>query len=83
MIETCGVDRVLFKTDFGPVPMSPKLYIDLVDNTIWSDEGDRKEDFLDQHTCSLFSWAETAPRLVPRACLALCGALEATWSFLR
>ncbi len=34
MIEMCGVDRVLFGTDFGPVPMSPKLHIDLVDETI-------------------------------------------------
>jgi hypothetical protein len=29
MIEMCGIDRVLFGTDFGLVPMSPKLHIDL------------------------------------------------------
>jgi predicted TIM-barrel fold metal-dependent hydrolase len=34
MIEICGIDRVLFGTDFGPVPMSPKLHIDLVNDTI-------------------------------------------------
>jgi predicted TIM-barrel fold metal-dependent hydrolase len=44
MIETCGVDRVLFGTDFGPVPMSPKLHIDLVDDTI-TDAADRNKIF--------------------------------------
>ncbi len=44
MIEMCGVDRVLFGTDFGPVPMSPKLHIDLVDDTI-TDAGDRNKIF--------------------------------------
>jgi predicted TIM-barrel fold metal-dependent hydrolase len=44
MIETCGVDRVLFGTDFGPVPMSPKLHIDLVDETI-TDAADRDKIF--------------------------------------
>jgi hypothetical protein len=34
MIETCGIDRVLFGSDFGPVPMSPKLHVDLIDDTI-------------------------------------------------
>jgi predicted TIM-barrel fold metal-dependent hydrolase len=34
MIEMCGVDRVLFGTDFGPVPISPKVHIDLVNDTI-------------------------------------------------
>jgi predicted TIM-barrel fold metal-dependent hydrolase len=44
MVEMCGVDRVLFGTDFGPVPMSPKLHIDLVDETI-PDAGDREKIF--------------------------------------
>jgi len=44
MIEMCGVDRVLFGTDFGPVPMSPKLHIDLVDDTI-PDAADRNKIF--------------------------------------
>jgi hypothetical protein len=44
MIETCGVDRVLFGSDFGPVPMSPKLHIDLVNDTI-SDAADREKIF--------------------------------------
>jgi predicted TIM-barrel fold metal-dependent hydrolase len=65
MIETCGVDRVLFGTDFGPVPMSPKLHIDLVDNTI-TDAGDRKKIF-STNTLALLHLAETAPRLVPQA----------------
>jgi len=34
MIEMCSVDRVLFGTDFGPVPMSPKVHIDLVNDTM-------------------------------------------------
>ena len=34
MIEMCGIDRILFGTDFGPVPMSPKVHIDLVNDTI-------------------------------------------------
>jgi predicted TIM-barrel fold metal-dependent hydrolase len=44
MIEMCGVDRVLFGTDCGPVPMSPKLHIDLVDDTI-TDAADRNKIF--------------------------------------
>jgi predicted TIM-barrel fold metal-dependent hydrolase len=44
MIEMCGVDRVLFGTDFGPVPMSPKLHIDLVNDTI-TDPGARDKIF--------------------------------------
>jgi hypothetical protein len=44
MTETCGVDRVLFGSDFGPVPMSPKLHIDLVNDTI-SDAADREKIF--------------------------------------
>jgi predicted TIM-barrel fold metal-dependent hydrolase len=44
MIEMCGVDRVLFGTDFGPVPISPKVHIDLVNDTI-TDAGDRDKIF--------------------------------------
>ncbi len=44
MIEMCGIDRVLFGTDFGPVPMSPKVHIDLVDDTI-TDAADRNKIF--------------------------------------
>ena len=52
MIEMCGVDRVLFGTDFGPVPMSPKLHIDLVNDTI-TDAGDRDKIF-STNTLALF-----------------------------
>jgi Amidohydrolase len=62
MIETCGVDRVLFGTDFGPVPMSPKLHVDLVDDTI-PDAGDRNKIF-STNTLALLRLAESAPRLV-------------------
>jgi predicted TIM-barrel fold metal-dependent hydrolase len=65
MIEMCGVDRVLFGTDFGPVPLNPKLHIDLVDDTI-TDEGDRNKIF-STNTLALLRLAESAPRLVPRA----------------
>src|ERR1700678_633775 len=65
MIEMCGVDRVLFGTDFGPVPMSPKLHIDLVDDTI-TDAGDRKKIF-STNTLALLGLADSAPRLVPQA----------------
>jgi predicted TIM-barrel fold metal-dependent hydrolase len=65
MIETCGVDRVLFGTDFGPVPMSPKLHIDLVDDTI-TDAGDREKIF-STNTLTLLRLAKNAPRLVRRA----------------
>ena len=51
--------------DFGPVPMSPKLHIDLVDDTI-TDAGDRKKIF-STNTLALLRLAESAPRLVPRA----------------
>ena len=44
MIEMCGVDRVLFGTDFGPVSMSPKVHIDLVNDTI-TNAGDRNKIF--------------------------------------
>jgi predicted TIM-barrel fold metal-dependent hydrolase len=49
MIAACGVDRVLFGTDFGPVPMSPKLHIDLVDDTI-ADPADRDKIFFNQRS---------------------------------
>jgi aminocarboxymuconate-semialdehyde decarboxylase len=65
MIETCGIDLVLFGSDFGPVPMSPKLHIDLVDNTI-PDDADRKKIF-STNTLAVLRLAESAPRLVPRA----------------
>jgi predicted TIM-barrel fold metal-dependent hydrolase len=65
MIETCGVDRVLFGTDFGPVPMSPKLHIHLIDDTI-ADAGDRKKIF-STNTLDLLRLAESAPYLAPRA----------------
>lgn len=34
--------QLAFGTDFGPVPMSPKLHIDLVDDMI-TDAGDRNK----------------------------------------
>src|SRR6202789_291248 len=68
MIEMCGVDRVLFATDFGPVPMSPNLHIDLVDETI-PDAGDRKKIF-STNTLALLRLSESAPRLVPQLAFA-------------
>jgi predicted TIM-barrel fold metal-dependent hydrolase len=65
MIEMCGVDRMLFGTDFGPVPFSPRVHIDLVNDTI-PDAGDRDKIF-STNTLTLFRLAESAPRLVPRA----------------
>lgn len=65
MIEMCGIDRILFGTDFGPVPMSPKLPIDLVDDTI-PDAEDRNKIF-STNTLALLRSAETAPRLLSRA----------------
>jgi hypothetical protein len=67
MIEMCGVDRVLFGTDFGPVPMSPKLHIDLVDDMI-TDAGDRDKIF-STNTLALLRLTESAPRLTPPGCL--------------
>jgi len=64
MIEMCGVDRILFGTDFGPVPMSPKLHIDLVDDTI-SNAADREKIF-STNTLALLRLAESAPRLAHR-----------------
>jgi predicted TIM-barrel fold metal-dependent hydrolase len=65
MIEMCGVDRVLFGTDFGPVPMSPKVHIDLVNETI-TDAQDRTKIF-STNALSLLHLAESAPHLVPPA----------------
>jgi predicted TIM-barrel fold metal-dependent hydrolase len=64
MIEMCGVDRVLFGTDFGPVPMSPKVHIDLVNETI-TDAGDRDKIF-STNALDLLRLAESAPRLAHR-----------------
>jgi predicted TIM-barrel fold metal-dependent hydrolase len=65
MIEMCGIDRVLFGTDFGPVPMSPKVHIDLVDETIPA-AGDRDKIF-STNTLAVLRLAESAPHLAPRA----------------
>jgi predicted TIM-barrel fold metal-dependent hydrolase len=65
MIEMCGVDRVLFGTDFGPVPRSPKVHIDLVNDTI-TDAVDRDKIF-STNTLAVLGLAESAPRLAPRA----------------
>ena len=64
MIEICGVDRVLFGTDFGPVPMSPKLHIDLVNDTI-TDAGDRNKIF-STNALALLRLSESAPRVALR-----------------
>jgi hypothetical protein len=45
--------------------MSPKLHIDLVDDTI-TDAGDRDKIF-STNTISVLRLAESAPRLVPQA----------------
>jgi hypothetical protein len=45
--------------------MSPKLHIDLVDDTI-PDAGDREKIF-STNTLALLRLTETAPRLAPRA----------------
>jgi predicted TIM-barrel fold metal-dependent hydrolase len=65
MIEMCGVDRVVFGTDFGPVPMSPKLHIDLINDTI-PDAGDRERIF-SSNTVALLRLAEPAPRVTHKA----------------
>ena len=65
MIEMCGIDRVLFGTDFGPVPINPKVHIDLVNNTI-TDAADRDKIF-STNALALLRLAENAPRLAPRA----------------
>ena len=65
MIEVCGIERVLFGTDFGPVPLSPKLHIDLIDDVI-ADEADRTKIF-SSNTLALLHLAESTPRLIPHA----------------
>jgi predicted TIM-barrel fold metal-dependent hydrolase len=64
MVEMCGIERVLFGTDFGPVPMSPKVHIDLVDDTI-TDAVDRNKIF-SANALALLRLNESAPRLLPR-----------------
>jgi predicted TIM-barrel fold metal-dependent hydrolase len=64
MIEMCAVDRVLFGTDFGPVPMSPKLHIDLVNDTI-PDAGDRARIF-STNALALLHLTEGTTRQAPR-----------------
>src|SRR5271168_3624348 len=64
-IEMCGVDRELFGTDFGPVPINPKVHIDLVNDTI-TDAAHRNKIF-STNALALLRLAESAPRLLPRA----------------
>lgn len=33
-IEMCGIDRVVFGTDYGPVPYGVKEHVDIVDNVV-------------------------------------------------
>jgi predicted TIM-barrel fold metal-dependent hydrolase len=61
-IEMCGVDRVLFGTDFGPVPINPKVHIDLVNDTV-TDAVDRNKIF-SANALSLFRLSES--RVSPR-----------------
>jgi predicted TIM-barrel fold metal-dependent hydrolase len=61
MIETCGIDRVLFGSDFGPVPMSPKLHVDLINDTI-ADAGDREKIF-SANAIALLRLPASAPRV--------------------
>lgn len=37
-IEMCGVDRVLFGTDYGPVPISPREHVDIVNDVVSTSE---------------------------------------------
>jgi predicted TIM-barrel fold metal-dependent hydrolase len=72
MIEMCGVDRVLFGTDFGPVPMIPKVHIDLVDDTI-TDAADRNKIF-STNALALFRLQHAAtPPVVGRKAIAAAG----------
>ncbi len=49
----CGIDRVLFGTDFGPVPINPKVHIDLVNETV-TDIVHRNKIFSTMHlVCSI------------------------------
>ena len=43
-IEMCGIDRVVFGTDFGPVPFGVKEHVDLVEAVV-SDAQDRQKVF--------------------------------------
>jgi predicted TIM-barrel fold metal-dependent hydrolase len=61
-IEMCGVDRVLFGTDFGPVPINPKVHIDLVNDTV-ADAVDRDKIF-STNALNLFRLSES--RVSPR-----------------
>jgi predicted TIM-barrel fold metal-dependent hydrolase len=65
MIETCGIDRVLFGSDFGPVPMSPKLHIDLVNDTI-PDAKDREMIFSRNALALLHLQTDATPLVVGR-----------------
>jgi Amidohydrolase len=64
MVEMCGVDRVLFGSDFGPVPMSPKLHIDLINDTI-PDARDRTRIF-STNALALLHLPASASCLAPR-----------------
>lgn len=57
-VELCGVDRVLFGTDFGPVPISPRAHIDLV-NEVFRDAEDRDAIF-SENARRLFQLADYA-----------------------
>jgi hypothetical protein len=64
-ISIMALRQIALGPDFGPVPMSPKLHIDLADDTI-TDAADR-EKILSTNTLALLRLAESAPRLAPRA----------------
>ena len=66
-IEMCGIDRVLFGTDFGPVPINPKVHIDLVNDTI-TDAVHRNKIF-STNALALFRLVESTTRLSPPSCL--------------
>ncbi len=42
IVEVFGVDRVLFGTDYGPVPIDPKEHVDIVNSIGLSDEDNEK-----------------------------------------
>jgi predicted TIM-barrel fold metal-dependent hydrolase len=73
MIEMCGVDRVLFGTDFGPVPINPKVHIDLVDDTV-PDAEDRNKIF-SANTLALFRLQNAATPVAPGRKAASAGGL--------
>lgn len=62
-MNSYGADRILFQTDFGLVPMNPKVHIDLVNDMITNAE-DRAKIF-STNTFKLLRLAENATRLVP------------------